>query len=84
MPTMKSVFKVNPGDSLSEHLDIPETQYFLKWNPVDRAYEVRDILGWKHFHLTHQVRRMLRAQNVADTFPMVGKVIQQYAKAFAA
>lgn len=81
---MLSVFEVVPETPLKEYLDIPDTQYLLYWNHADFAYEVRDICGWKNLDLTRQVRRMLGAQNVASMFPMVGKVVQGYAKALAA
>ncbi len=79
-----SVFSIVPDMNLQTILDIPDTQYMLQWNGTDRAYEVIDICGWKHHFLTHQIRRMLKCYNTASTFPMIGKVVQRYAKAFAA
>ncbi len=81
---MMNVFQVVPDMPLSPILDIPETHYFLFWNNPDRAYEVRDVCGWTNRFLTRQIRRMLRAQNVASVFPTIGKVVQQYTKAMAA
>ncbi len=79
-----TVFEVTPDMPLKHVLDVPGTHYFLQWNPHDIAYQVVDVCGWTNHFLTHQIRRMLRAQNVASTFPMIGKVVQRYAKAYSA
>ncbi len=81
---MISVFQIVPDMPMSPIIDIPDTHFVLFWNSPDRAYEVRDVCGFTHRQLTRQARVLLRAENVASSFPKVGKMVQRYVREFAA